>query len=90
MGLLGRFGAPWVNHHHGATRVVFDGFEHIACVNNAVGLVRIAANEHHVVGVFYVFHGVAVLGTKQAAIHPKVARFFLRQRAVNKAAFHGR
>ena len=64
------------------------GAQGVAGVGNAMRLIRIGADEQHVVGVFDIFGGMAGLVTKEATVDPEVAGLFLRQRRIDEAALH--
>ncbi len=89
IGPLYRFRLPGIDNHHGSTGVLLDGSEGFTCIGNPVGLERIGAYENHVIGMLNTFGNMAVLLTKQAPVNPKVTRFFLGQRTVDKSAVHG-
>ena len=89
IGHFRRFRHLRVDDDHGAGGVFLDNLEGVAGIHNAVRLKRVGTDEQHVVGVLYVFGGVAKLAAKQAAVHPDVAGFFLGQGRVDEPAAHG-
>ena len=86
--LPGGFGTARIDHDHGARGILLQVAQGIAGVGNAMRLIRIGADEQHVVGVFDVLGGVAGLATEEAAIDPEIAGLFLRQRRIDEAALH--
>jgi hypothetical protein len=88
VGHPGRLGAPRIDHHHGPCRILADVAQYVPGVEDAMGLVGVAADEDHVVGVLDILRGVAVLRSVQAAIDPEVTGLLLGQRAVDVAAAH--